>query len=69
MTNPKTIIVDGLTGEEIERPMTNAEFAQWQADQAANQAREQEETQKAIEKAAILTKLGLTEAEAKLLFA
>lgn len=67
MTNPKTIIVDGLTGEEIERPMTNAEFAQWQADQAANQAREQEETQKAIEKAAVLTKLGLTEAEAKLL--
>jgi hypothetical protein len=63
MTNPKTIIVDGLTGEQIERPMTNDEFAQWQADQESETIRLQiKQDQEAAKEAAKakLEALGLT---------
>lgn len=67
MTN-KTIKIHNVeTGEIFEREMTDAEFTQWQADQAAEAAREAAEAQKAADKAALLEKLGITEDEAKLL--
>ena len=63
MTNPNTIIVDGLTGNQIERPMTDDEFAQWQANQAANtislKIKEDKEAAKEAAKAK-LEALGLT---------
>jgi len=55
------------TGEEIEREMTNDELAQWEADQAAILEKANNEAQKAADKAALLTKLGITDDEAKLL--
>jgi hypothetical protein len=55
------------TGEEIEREMNDAEFAQYEKD-AAEGAQAQAETQaKAQAKAALLERLGITEEEAKLL--
>jgi hypothetical protein len=56
------------TGEVIEREMNAKELAQYEADQLAFNQRQQNETVKISEKAALLTKLGITEDEAKLLF-
>ena len=55
------------TDEVIDREMTNAEFAIYKADQELVAKRETEMQAKAAEKSALLTKLGLTEDEAKLL--
>jgi hypothetical protein len=55
------------TGEVIEREMNAAELTQWETDKTADQAREQAESTKAAEKAALLAKLGITDDEAKLL--
>jgi hypothetical protein len=65
MTTIKFVNVE--TGEEIERAMNAEELAQWEADKADQAARETAETTKAAEKAALLSKLGITEDEAKLL--
>jgi hypothetical protein len=65
MTKPN--IFDG----ETNRPMSNAEYAQWQADNAEAQARVEAEAEaleaKAVARQALLTKLGITEQEAQLL--
>jgi hypothetical protein len=61
------IEANATTGEVIEREMTDAEIAQDLVDQAAAAAREAAEAQKAAERAALLSKLGITEDEAKLL--
>lgn len=61
------IEANATTGEIIEREMTEAEIAQDLADQAEATAREAEAATKAVEKAALLAKLGITEDEAKLL--
>jgi hypothetical protein len=67
MTNPTIKIHNVETDEVIEREMTAEEFAKWEADQAAEATRRAAEAQKAAEKAALLTKLGITEDEARLL--
>jgi hypothetical protein len=67
------IEVNCTTGEVVERPLTTEELAQREADVAAFAAQKHEEevaAQAAAEaKAALLTKLGITEDEAKLLLA
>ena len=69
MPNPIIKIVNYGTNEEIERPMTDAEFAQYEADQQANTLRKAEAEAKAAQKAALLNRLGITEDEAQLLLA
>lgn len=68
---PIELIVDCSTGETIERELTpeeiaarEAEAAEFAAQQAAAEA---EAAAKAAERAALLSRLGLTEDEAKLL--
>ena len=60
---------NAITGEETitERDMTAEEVAQYEAYQAAAAERTAAEAAKAAEKAALLTKLGITADEAKLL--
>ena len=55
------------TGEIIEREMNAQELAQLEIDKADEAAHEAAEAQKAADKAALLTKLGITDDEAKLL--
>ena len=55
------------TNEVIDREMTNAEFAIYEADQAARAAKQAEAEAKATAKAALLTQLGITAEQAKLL--
>jgi hypothetical protein len=57
------------TGEtvDIERDMTAEEVAQYEADQALAATQAAAEAAKAAEKAALLTRLGITADEAKLL--
>jgi len=67
MTNPIIKFINAETGEEIEREMNAEELAQWEADQASAAARQAAEAAKAAERAALLSKLGITEDEARLL--
>jgi hypothetical protein len=67
MSNPMVRIHNQETNEIVDREMTAEELAQWQADQAAEIARQAAEAQKTAERAALLSKLGITEDEAKLL--
>ena len=73
MTNPKRIEVNCSTGEVLEIELTDAEIAQREADAAAYAAEKHEKEVAAAEaataKAALLTKLGITADEAKLLLA
>ena len=55
------------TDEVIDREMNDAEFAQYQADKAAQATAQAEAEAKATAKAALLTQLGITEEQAKLL--
>jgi hypothetical protein len=66
-TRPMVRIHDIETNAVIDREMNDAEFAQWEADQAAQAELAAAETAKAAEKAALLTRLGITADEAKLL--
>jgi DNA-binding transcriptional regulator YbjK len=67
------IEVNCTTGEVTERPLTAAEITQREADAAAAATRQAEEDAKAaadaVAKDALLTKLGITADEAKLLLA
>jgi hypothetical protein len=67
MTKPIVKILNLETGEEIEREMNAAEFAQYKIDQEANDAKKAEEAAKADAKAALLNRLGITAEEATLL--
>ena len=67
MAKPIIRIHDLATNEIIDREMTNAEFAAYEADQADHQARQAEAEAKAQAKAALLEQLGITEEQAKLL--
>jgi hypothetical protein len=73
MTTPTKIVVDCSTGAVEEVALTAEEIAQREADSATQAAKKHEEevaAQAAAEaKAALLTKLGITEDEAKLLLA
>jgi len=55
------------TDEVIDREMNDAEFAQYQADKAAQATAQAEAEAKATQKAALLAQLGITEEQAKLL--
>jgi predicted metal-binding transcription factor (methanogenesis marker protein 9) len=67
MTKPIIRIHDLATDEVIDREMTDAEYAELQAQQADLAANEIAEAQAATDKAALLTKLGITADEARLL--
>ncbi len=57
------------TDEIIDREMNDEEYAQWEIDVAADEARVAAEKQASNAKAALFAKLGITEDEAKLLLA
>jgi hypothetical protein len=67
MTNPTIRIHNTETDEVIDREMTDAEFADYEADQAAEAAKQAEAQAKATARQAILDRLGLTAEEAQLL--
>ena len=66
-SRPMIRIHDLETNEITDREMNDAEFAQYEANQSAQAAAEAAEAQKAADKAALLTQLGITEEQAKLL--
>ena len=68
MSKPTIRIHNSATNEVIDREMTNAEFTAYEAEQAAHATRQAEANTKATAKAALLSKLGISEDEAKLLF-
>jgi hypothetical protein len=67
MTRPLVRIYDLSTDDITDREMNDAEFAQYQIDVAAAAERIAAETAKAAEKDALLSRLGITADEAKLL--
>ena len=67
MTNPIKRIHNAETGEIIDRPMTDEEFAEFNELIANVALREQEAEAKQLARSAILEKLGITEEEAKTL--
>jgi len=64
-TRPMVRIHDLATDEVIDREMNDAEFAQYQADQAANAIAQAEAEAKETAKSAILDRIGLTADELK----
>ena len=64
---PMVRIHNAETNEVIDREMNDAEFAQYEADQATKAAADAAEAQKAADRAALLAQLGITEEQAKLL--
>jgi hypothetical protein len=64
-TRPMVRIHDLETDEVIDREMNDAEFAQWQADQAAQAIAQAEAKVKETAKTAILDRIGLTADELK----
>jgi hypothetical protein len=67
MTKPMIRIHDISTNEIVDREMTDAEFAQYEAEQAAQASAQAEAEAKASERQAILDRLGITAEEAQLL--
>ena len=67
MTKPQVKIVNAETGEEIIRDANEQELAQMEIDAANYAARKAEDETKATAKAALLTQLGITAEQAKLL--
>jgi hypothetical protein len=55
------------TDEVIDREMNDAEFAEYETDQAAQASQAAIDAIKASEKSALLAQLGITEEQAKLL--
>jgi hypothetical protein len=64
-TRPTVRIHNTETDEVIDREMNDAEFAQYEADQAASAIAKAEAEAKATAKAAILDRIGLTADELK----
>ena len=67
MTNPMIRIHDVSTNTITDREMNAEEFAQYETDQAAEAVRVAAKAAEATAKAALLTQLGITEEQAKLL--
>ena len=67
MTNSTVKIYDCQSNETIERDMTAEELAQVKKDKELDAARSARQQEIALEKAALLERLGITEDEAKLL--
>ena len=61
------LIVNTETGETIERELNAEELAQQTIDEANAQARQAEAETKAAQRQAVLTRLGITEEEARIL--
>ncbi len=66
MSRPIVRIYTG-DGEFIDREMNDAEFAQYEIDQAAHLAKQAEAEAKAAQRQALLDRLGITSEEAKIL--
>jgi len=64
---PQVKVVNVETGEEIVRNANAEELAQMEADQAAQTLADAAAAQKAANRADVLTQLGITEEQAKLL--
>jgi type IV secretory pathway VirB9-like protein len=60
-------IHDLATNEVIDREMNDAEYTVYQADQAAQAARQAEAEAKAAQRQTLLNRLGITEEEARIL--
>lgn len=69
MPNPMIRIHNVETGKIIDREMTDAEFAAYEAQKATDAAQLAEIEAKATAKAALLERLGITAEEAALLLA
>jgi hypothetical protein len=69
MSKPIIRIHNAETNEVIDREMTNAEFAEYEAEQAKAEAKAIEAEAKATARAELLKRLGITVDEAKLLLA
>ena len=67
MTKTMIVIHNAETGEIIEREMNADELAQFAIDNNEKELANQANLQKAADKSALLTKLGISESEAKLL--
>ena len=67
MTKPIIRIHNIETNEVIDREMNDAEFAQYEVDEAEALVRQAEAEAKATAKAALLAQLGITAEQAKLL--
>lgn len=66
-TRPTIRIHDLAKNEVIDREMNASEFAEWEANKAIAEAAAAAAAQKAADRAALLTQLGITEEQAKLL--
>jgi hypothetical protein len=64
---PQMTIHNVETGEIITRPFNDEELAQLEIDKANAEAQAAAAAQKAADRAALLTQLGITEEQAKLL--
>ena len=64
-TRPMVRIHNVETNEVIDREMNDAEFAQYEADKAAQIAAAEAKAKAETDKAALLARLGLTEDELK----
>ena len=67
MSKPTIRIHDLATDTVVDREMTDAEFAQYEANKEAEAQRKAEADAKAATRQALLNKLGITEEEARLL--
>ena len=67
MTKPMIRIHNTETDEIIDREMNDDEFAIYEADQAAQAEAQAAEATKAAQRQAILSRLGITEEEARIL--
>lgn len=67
MSKPQIKEYNCKTQEEIFRDATDAEIAQMAKDKAEAEARKTEAEAKAIKRAELLSKLGITEEEARIL--
>ena len=67
MTKPTIMFHNTETNEIVEREMNAEELAQWETDVAYYATKAQSAVKTAEAKAALLDRLGITEAEAKLL--
>jgi hypothetical protein len=67
MSRPIITIHNLATDEVIDREMNDQEFAAYEADQAAEAAKQAEATARAAQRQALLTRLGITEEEARIL--
>ncbi len=67
MSRPTIRIHDLELNEVIDREMNDAEFAAYEAEQAKQAAKQAEAEAKAAQRAALLSRLGITEEEARIL--